>query len=275
MKKEEIEKKQEEEIIERTPPPGEVVYEAVYREGEHELHRSNLQLTMSGLAAGLSMGFSMVGEAFLDVHLPDAEWTPLLTKLGYSAGFIIVILGRQQLFTKNTLTVVLPLLLNPSGAMLGRVARLWAIVLGMNLVGAFIFAWVASVTDAFVPEARAAFVEIAQHATAPGFGTLFVRGVFAGWLIALMVWLLPFAESARIWVIIILSYLIALAGLPHVIAGSVEALYLVMVGGMSFWNFAGSFLVPVLLGNIAGGIALVAVGAHAEFFEIEKKKKRR
>ena len=43
-------------------------------------------------------------------HAPDASWRPLLTTAGYPVGFLLVILGRQQLFTQNTLTVVLPLL---------------------------------------------------------------------------------------------------------------------------------------------------------------------
>ena len=108
--KKRVHEKQEDEIIDRTAPPGEVIYEAVYAEGEHELERNSLELAFSGLAAGLSMGFSMVTEGILQNHLPNTTWQPLITKLGYSVGFLVVILGRQQLFTKNTLTVILPLL---------------------------------------------------------------------------------------------------------------------------------------------------------------------
>src|SRR4051794_5906090 len=121
-------KKHEEEIIDRTAPPGEVVYQAVYAEGEHELQRNSLELGLSGLAAGLSMGFSMMSEAVLQTHLPDTAWSPLIAKLGYSVGFLIVILGRQQLFTKNTLTAILPLLRKKRMSLLVNVARLWAIV---------------------------------------------------------------------------------------------------------------------------------------------------
>ncbi len=265
------EEKKEEEIIDRTSPPGEVVYEAIYAEGEHELERNSAELALSGLAAGLSMGFSMVAEAMLRVHLPEAEWTPLISKLGYSIGFLIVILGRQQLFTKNTLTVILPLLREREGGMLLTVGRLWATVLGMNLVGALIFALLAGHSSAFSGEIRAAFSAIGTAATEPTFGTLVLRGILAGWLIALMVWLLPFAEAARLWVIIILAYLVALADLPHVIAGSVETLYLVVTGTLSVWNWLAFYFLPTLLGNVIGGVALVAVGAHAEYFEAEKK----
>lgn len=266
-----IREKKEDEIIDRTSPPGEVIYEAVYAEGEHELNRNTIELALSGLAAGLSMGFSMMGEALLSVHLPRAQWAPLLTNLGYSVGFLIVILGRQQLFTKNTLTVILPLLRKKKLNMLGNVARLWTVVLVMNLAGAFAFAWLAANSSIFTMEVRTAFSQIGQAAIEPNFGTLVLRGTIAGWLIALMVWLLPFAESARIWVIIILSYLVGLAHLPHVIAGNVETFYLVSIGTLSFGNCVGSYLLPTLIGNVIGGVALVAVGAHAEFFEAEKQ----
>jgi formate/nitrite transporter FocA (FNT family) len=266
-----VRKKQEEEIIDRTAPPGEVVYEAVYAEGEHELHRSTAELALSGLAAGLSMGFSMVSEALLRARLPETRWSPLLTTFGYSVGFLIVILGRQQLFTKNTLTVILPLLRKRRVDMLGNVARLWAIVLSMNLVGAFAFAWLACHSNIFSPEVRLIFLKIGHAAIQPDFATLVWRGIVAGWLIALMVWLLPFAESARIWVIIILAYLVGLAQLPHVIAGSVDTFYLVAAGELSFPNCFASYLAPTLIGNVIGGVALVAVGAHAEFFEAEKQ----
>src|SRR3954471_16833808 len=155
-----LREKHEEQIVDRTSPPGEVVYEAVYAEGEHELERNGVELGLSGLAAGLSMGFSMMGEALLPIHLPDAKWTPLLTNFGYSVGFLIVILGRQQLFTKNTLTVILPLLRKKEIDMLGKVARLWAIVLATNLVGAFAFAWLAGNTNIFSTDVRQAFTSI-------------------------------------------------------------------------------------------------------------------
>lgn len=271
MAKKTLSSKREEEIIDRTSPPGEVVYEAIYAEGEHELKRNSIELGLSGLAAGLSMGFSMVAEALLRIHLPEARWTPLVTKLGYAVGFLIVILGRQQLFTKNTLTVILPLLRKKKAGMVGDVARLWTIVLLMNLLGAFAFAFFAAKSNAFSPEAREAFGKIGRAAITPGFGEILVRAIVSGWLIALMVWLLPFAEAARTWVIIIMAYLVGVAELPHVVAGSVETLYLVVAGSLSLVEWFATYFVPTLIGNVIGGVTLVAVGAHAEFFEAESQ----
>jgi formate/nitrite transporter FocA (FNT family) len=268
--KKRVKQKQEDEIIDRTSPPGEVIYEAVYAEGEHELERNSLELAFSGLAAGLSMGLSMVTEGILQNHLPDATWQPLITKLGYSVGFLVVILGRQQLFTKNTLTVILPLLREKKIEIFFNVARLWAIVLIGNLIGAFVFAWLAGNSNIFSSEVRDTFSKIGQSSMQADFWTIVIRAAVSGWLIALMVWLLPFAESARLWVIIILAYVVGIAQLPHVVAGTVESFYLVSTGALGFWNSMGSYVLPAFIGNVIGGVALVAVGAHAEFFEAEE-----
>jgi len=127
-------------VEERLAIGANVVYETIRREGEDELHRTVAALAWSALAAGLSMGFSFVAEGLLMSHLPDQLWRPLIASAGYCVGFLIVILGRQQLFTENTLTVVLPLLLRRDLATLLRMLRLWGVVLSGNLVGTFLFA---------------------------------------------------------------------------------------------------------------------------------------
>src|SRR3954447_21655627 len=150
----EKEDQHDQEAEERSSPSGKVVYKAILKEGEEELARPSSALFWSGLAAGLSMGFSMIAEGLLHAHLPDAPWRPLIAKFGYSVGFLIVILGRQQLFTENTLTVVLPLLRRRDTLIAANVTRLWATVLAANLAGALIFAVAAARTDIFTAETR-------------------------------------------------------------------------------------------------------------------------
>jgi formate/nitrite transporter FocA (FNT family) len=249
----------------RSSPGGAVVYKAVFKEGEDELARSTSALVWSGLAAGLSMGFSLVGEGLLRAHLPDAPWRPAVSKLGYSLGFLIVVLGRQQLFTENTLTVILPLLRRRTGRMLRNVLRLWTAVIAANLAGAIVFAWVAANTQAFDPAVRAAFAAVGHEAMSHAFATVLLRGIYAGWLIALMVWLLPFAETGRVAVIVILTYLVGLGGFSHIIAGSVECLYLVSAGEKTVWAFVAGYFIPTLIGNVIGGVSIVAALAHAQY----------
>ena len=124
------------EAVKRSTVRVHVVHEAIRLEGEAELKRSASALAWSGFAAGLSMGFSFIGEALLRAHLPDEPWRPIITKLGYSFGFVMVVLGRQQLFTENTLTPIIPLLERRDKETLFLVLRLWGVVLVANLMGA-------------------------------------------------------------------------------------------------------------------------------------------
>lgn len=252
------------EAEEKSAPSAHVVYEAIRKEGGHELERKTSSLAWSGLAAGMSMGFSFLTQALLKQHLPEASWEPLITKLGYSVGFLIVILGRQQLFTENTLTVILPLLLQKTGRVLMNVARLWAVVLVANLAGAFLFAWVTARTGIVDPGLHQTLDRIGNEAMSQSFGINLLRAVFAGWLIALMVWLIPAAESARIWVIVALTYVIGIAHFPHIIAGAVEVFYLGISGVRSWADILGGYALPTLIGNTIGGVALVAALAHAQ-----------
>lgn len=263
--------REQKDVEERSAPRTEVVYEAIREEGENELKRSPATLAWDGLAAGLSMGFSLAAEGLLRSHLPAAAWRPLVAKLGYSVGFLIIVLGRQQLFTENILTVILPLLRRPTAQTFARVARLWAIVLVANLVGALIFAWVAGHTEIFRHETRVAFAEIGREALEGGYWTIFLRGVFAGWLIAMMVWMLPAAESARFFVVVVMTWLVAVAGLAHIVAGSIDVLYVVASGGAP-WSVYFGWMIPALAGNIVGGTTLVAALGHAQVVNSSDEK---
>jgi len=253
------------EAEERSAPAGDVVYEAIRQEGESELDRTTAALAWSGLAAGLSMGFSLVGKAILKQQLPDAEWTPLVTNFGYAFGFLMVILGRQQLYTENTLTVILPFLMKRKWSVLANIARLWTVVLIANLAGAFAFAMVMARTVAVSPGVRESMRQLGQEAMQPDFGTLILRGIFAGWLIALMVWLLPFAEEFRVVVIILITYLVGIAHFPHTIAGAVDVFFLVGEGTTTIGAALGRFILPTFLGNTIGGVTLVALLGHLQF----------
>ncbi len=255
-----LSREEEREVTQRSPPRAAVVFETIRREGEQELARPVFSLAASGLAAGLSMGMSLGGEGLIRTLLPDEKWRPLVTSAGYSLGFLIVILGRQQLFTENTVTAILPLLDDPRKfKTFLRVARLWAVVLLANLAGAFLFAFAVSHFPMFSSEVRRTFSEIGHEAASPAFGAIVWRGLIAGWLIALMVWILPAAEQTRIFVIIIVTYVVGLGSFSHIVAGSVEVLYLVATGQLSFAHYLGSYLTPVFLGNAIGGVSLVSL----------------
>ncbi|STW80106.1 transporter [Klebsiella michiganensis] len=126
---------------ERLPSQAMATHEVIRQEGEKELERDAMALLWSAIAAGLSMGASLVAKGIFHVHLNELPGGFLLENLGYTFGFVIVILARQQLFTENTVTAVLPIMHKPTPGNIGLLLRLWGIVLAGNLIGTAIAAW--------------------------------------------------------------------------------------------------------------------------------------
>ena len=255
---------EERDVVRRSAPRAVVIFEAIRHEAVDELARRNSALFWSGLAAGLSMGFSFIAEALLQSGMPDTHWRHLVSRLGYSVGFVIVVLGRQQLFTENTLTPVIHVLREATLAALLSALRLWGVVLAANLFGAMIFGVGLYYADVLEPQQTLALTSVAAHAAEYPFGKTLVSAIFAGWLIALMVWLLPAAETARVGVIIIITYLVGLGSFSHIVAGAAPAFYAMVAGITAPGTALLNFFLPTLMGNIIGGVAFVAALNYAQ-----------
>jgi formate/nitrite transporter FocA (FNT family) len=259
-----ITKEEVKDVEERSSPRVPVIYAIVRRLGEDEMARPVMSLWWSGIAAGISISFSVLAQAILQAHLPAAPWQGLVSGFGYSVGFLMVVLGRQQLFTEITLTAVLPVLADLKLANLLRMARLWGIVLAANLTGTMFAALFCSYTPVVQPEHFQQMLVLSAELKEFTWLTGFLKGLGAGFIIATMVWLIPSSEGAQFFVITILTYLIAIAGFSHVVAGSMEAFLLVINGQWGILPMLGDFIVPVVLGNIVGGTALFALIAYAQ-----------
>lgn len=262
-----ITEREVEDIAERSTPRTPVIYEIVRRLGEEEMRRPATSLWWSGVAAGLSISFSLLAQAILRMHLPDAPWRPLVSSLGYAVGFVMVVLSRQQLFTENTITVVLPVMAEPTAAHLRSLGRMWGVVFLANMAGTLFAAIFCTFAPVLSPELRDMMLAISAEMTHHGWLEMAFRGVAAGFLIAAMVWLLPGAEAAQFHVVVIMTYLIAAGGFMHIVAGSVEAFLLLLNGALGWWPMLIDFFVPVLIGNIIGGTALFALIAYAQVMD--------
>jgi formate/nitrite transporter FocA (FNT family) len=207
--------------------PSKLIYEVIRREGEEELQRPLHSLAWSGIAAGVLISFSLLGEAILRTHLPDNPARFLLENVGYSFGFLLVVLGRMQLFTENTITTVLPVAADPTRRNFTALARLWSIVLVANVVGALLIALMLAWTPAFPAALSPAMTELALHGT--GFGAVdgFARAIPAGMLVAAIVWMMPQSNGNSFWVILTFTWLIAAGDFAHIVVGSVEMWYLI------------------------------------------------
>jgi formate/nitrite transporter FocA (FNT family) len=250
-----------------------ITYDVIRREGDKELERPLSGLWWASLAGGLSMGLILMTEGLLRSHLPEAEWRPLVTKLAYPVGFIIITLGSQQLFTENTITPIVPLMVSYTGKKMKKMFALQAIALAGNLIGGLLFAMALAWTGVFDPEVHDAFSAIGAEAFRHGLLTTFAGGIFAGWLIALMVWMLPASSTSPIGVVGIMTYLIGLGGFAHIIVGSIEAFYLMLTGQTGLGTYVAGFFIPALTGNVIGGFVLVTWQNHAQVTSGDGHKK--
>jgi len=247
----------------RTP----VIYEVVRRLGEEEMERPVTSLWWSGVAAGLSISFSLLSQAILTAHLPEASWQPLVVSFGYCIGFIIAVLSRQQLFTESTITAVLPVAADVTRGNIVRMARLWAIVLAANLTGTLFAALFCTFTPVLPSDIYSGMLEISRDLLGFSWWEMVFRAIAAGFLMAAMVWLMPGAEGAQFHVITLMTWLIAVGGFTHIIAGSMESYLLVFSGEWVWWRMITDFMVPVLIGNTIGGTALFALIAYAQVMD--------
>jgi len=262
-----ISKAEVRDVEEMSTPRTPVIYEVVRRLGEEEMSRPSTSLWWSGVAGGLSISFSLLAQAVIETHLPDAGWRVLVSSFGYCVGFLIVILGRQQLFTESTITVVLPVLKNFNWNTIGNMARLWVIVLLANLAGTLFAALFCSFAPVLPDALLAGMLSVSRVLLDFSWWDMFFRAITSGFLMAALVWMIPSAERAKFHVIVLMTWLIAVGGFTHIVAGSMEAYMLVIAGDWSVWTMLGQFLVPVLIGNMIGGTALFALISYAQVME--------
>lgn len=252
------------EVDERAPPRSAVVYEVVRKAGEDELCRPPASLFWSGLAAGIAIMASVIAEGALTQKLPDAPWREVVADLGYSLGFLIVILGQLQLFTEQTIVTVLPFAAAPGWAKFLTTARLWVLVFVGNMIGAAAAAAINLFCHLQSDELMAAMIQVSGKIAAKTPSEVLLQGIPAGFLIAAVAWIRAAINDGDFWVVLTLTYAIALGGFSHVVAGSAEAFLLLFNGSISFGQATIGIILPALVGNVIGGTGLFALLAHAQ-----------
>lgn len=244
-----------------------LVYEIIRRNGIEELVRPYPALIFSGVIAGIIISFSFLCKAIFMALLPQEPWAPLVSNIGYSVGFLLVILGHMQLFTENTITTVVPMFNPLKLKKVMAVARLWSIVLVSNLVGTTLAAWFLHNKHVVNPEFAVQLHEIAHHVAHFSAMENLWRGIPAGILIASIVWMMPTAKNAAFILVTFFTYLIALGDFTHVVVGSAEMAYLLMEGHASFSDYFLRFLIPTGLGNIIGGTGVFTLLIYVQVIE--------
>jgi len=248
------------------------IHENIRAPAEEELERPASSLVFSSIAAGMLIGFSFLSSAFLSHYAPETIKHPLATA-AYPIGFMFVILGRNELFTENTLEPIIPLLHKRDAKTLRQLLRMWGLLILGNLIGALLFGWILGRTTMIESSLHPTMQKLAAESTSGGFGEVFYKAIFGGWLIALLTWLLAstadtLAQLCLIWVT---TAPIAAFHFRHSIAGSVEAFYRAITGTAGWGEMFGGFVLPALLGNAIGGVLLVALFNYAQVAEEHQK----
>lgn len=254
-------------------PSAEEIYQQVARNAKQELERRSVSLAVSGFTGGTFMGLSALGVGIIAAMLGTGPRAFLLSRMLYPLGFIVVMIGRSQLFTENTLYPVALILAERK--QLWNTLRLWAIVLPSNLFGALAFASLASLTHALPPRIVEAIAQLGTEAARSSPGTVFWSAVVGGWIIATAAWMISGSHSitgslALIWM---LTFVVGAGNFAHCIASSAELLTAVLTGKLSWAGYAG-WLGPAVAGNICGGVLMVTLLEYGQAIygrEIERE----
>jgi len=244
-------------------PSAQDIYEQVANNARQELGRSSVSLAISGLAGGIFMGLSALGTAIALAMLTPVGGSAsgpvqMIAKMFYPIGFIVVILGRSQLFTENTLYPVALVLAERQH--FWKTARLWCVVLPANVLGALAFATLATRTGALSPGIVRSLAQLGLETISRPTATIFWSGVMGGWIIATVAWLVSGSHSitGSVMVIFLLTYVVGLGNFAHCIAASGEVFAAVLTGQAS-WGAYPAWLGPAVAGNICGGVGMVTL----------------
>lgn len=249
-----------------------LMFEIIRQSGIDELLRPTQSLLYSGIAAGIVITFSFFCTALLTMYLPNEPWTPIISKWGYTVGFILVILGHMQLFTENTITTVVPVCKPFRPEKVKLLLRLWGIVLGANLIGTTLAASFLTTPGLLDEQLAAELLTLAEHVAHFSAFENLIRGIPAGILIAALVWMLPTARQFSFFLIAFFTYFIALGDFTHIVVGSAEMFYAVLHGVADMSDYFFRFLIPTGIGNILGGTGVFTLLIYGQVEDELKEK---
>jgi formate-nitrite transporter family protein len=223
-----------------------------------ELQRPVAGLLISGLLAGLGVGVSVLLIVVI-MTLADDSVPPIVVTIlvanAYSVGFILVIMGRMDLFTEYTTLALLPLLDREASFFL--VARMWTLVYVSNLVACFLFViLIFSLAPALKVAEANVFLNLAHEIVEHPWWVIVLSGSIAGWLMGLLSWLVTASRDtiSQVLFIWLIGTTIGLCRLHHAINGSLEVLLGMIAGATIILTDFGYFLMWTTLGNIIGGV---------------------
>jgi Formate/nitrite family of transporters len=242
------------------------VFQRVVAAADEEVTSGSRELFFSAIAAGFAITITFLLYVTMSATADNAVVGTLL----YPLGFIYIIIGGYQLYTENTLPPVALTL--ERLASIPTLLRHWAVVLVGNFFGGAVGAIALVYGGIFEPASQAKAISIASKGYHTEWWSLFFKAVFAGLIVAGVVWI-TFAASdtvSRLLVVYLAFLAIPNGNLFHVVVSFTEVIYL-SLQTTEYSLLAGltGFIFPVLLGNTLGGIGLVTV---VNYFQTSERR---
>ena len=229
----------------------------------HEHRRSRFSLLLSSFSAGLEVGFSLLlmATAYSMFASESSEhFTHVLISICYPLGFLFVIIGRSELFTEHTTLAIFPVL--NGNESIKNLFILWGIVYIGNIIGGCIFSYLAVFLGQEMLMIKPdTFYELAHKLTEYKGHAILVSGIFAGWLMGLLAWLIASVNEtiSRILMVILVTFVIGFFGLHHSIVGNIELFAGFITSDKITLAIYLKTLFLASLGNILGGVFFVAL----------------
>jgi formate/nitrite transporter FocA (FNT family) len=242
--------------------PG-ALWEQGVEEGERRLRRRPLSAAATGLVGGFDVMIGVAVDTVLAGALSSVMPLKLAAVIGavvFGIGFVLISIGRSELFSENFLI--------PVGAVLERrrparlLLRMWIPTLLANVAGMFILALIFSTPGVLDHRAVIAAGHVADVLAARSALAAFASAVLAGLVMTLWTWLgiALRTDIARALVALVIGFTIAAPVMNHVIVGTGEMMFGVL-GGASHatWADVGTNFLLALAGNLVGGTMFVTL----------------
>ncbi|HVC29840.1 MAG TPA: formate/nitrite transporter family protein [Steroidobacteraceae bacterium] len=242
--------------------------------GTRRLQRPVLGEAITGLIGGLSIGFGAVAMAAVGGLVSDFAGRSagmLAASLAFPVGFVILLIGKAELFTENFLVPVIGVF-ERRGTPL-NLGRVWSVSLAANLLGAFIFAWLISRHGVLSPQASSYLRRLGPEKVSNPFWTSFTKAIFAGWLMTILTWLLLACETIgqRLAIIWMTGALIIVGDFNHSVISAAESFIAINLGAqLTYGQWFLHNLIPAVLGNMVGGVLFVTALFYLQHNALER-----
>ncbi len=236
----------------RDEPELEETYERLLSEGHERLDRPLLPLISTGLLGGVDVAVGVLLYLVVKAETDNS----LLASLGFTVGFVALLLANSELFTENFLVPVISVA--AKNGTIVQLVRLWAVTLAANLVAGFAMAGMIVVA---LPQVRKVAVTSGSHYAHLGVSwRSFFLAVLAGAVITLLTRMQHATDNLGVQLVpaVMMSFVLVGAQLFHsvldsilmfagLLTGKADYTYLDWLGALGWSAF----------GNLVGGLVLV------------------